>query len=79
MYLCDSCGVRENREIKRKERVMHDSIARSASASGTVKERRRTPRGVSPLELTKLWIGLTLAVVASNRKGWMHVVCGHGG
>jgi len=41
---------RENREIKRKrERVMHDSIVRSASGTASVKERRRTPRGcVSP-------------------------------
>jgi len=56
---------------------MHDSIGRSVSAS--VKESRRTPRGVSPPELTKLWIGVTLAVVASNRKGWMHVICGRRG
>jgi hypothetical protein len=41
MYLCDSCGVRENREIKRKERVVHDSIARSASASAREKENAR--------------------------------------
>jgi len=40
MYLCDSCGVRENREIKR-EKVMHDSIARSASESAREKENAR--------------------------------------
>jgi len=51
MYLCDSCGVRENSEIKRKERVVHDSIVRSASAS--VKERRRMPGVVCPPELNK--------------------------
>ena len=78
MYPRDSCGVREQREIKR-EKVVHDSIARSASESAREKENARGRVFPGAEQAKSEYCVAVCWIFAFDRKGRMHVVHGHDG